>query len=263
MIVRLLVSVFAITFTACTNSSTESTQKRIDTIGIVKQDTSVVYALKQLRGLFAKNKDVERSSTIRNEQIQLGDTTIRLNIKVEYNGQKDGKNIYAANFITTLAMPAGENTEIDNGIIGIGSSEHEAYETCVQDWLNVLGNPLVGLLQNNNDFTIDHLKVYAGLMGVRGQIPANTWLKGDEAMSQKIFEKIGKTVKANTKQIVPVDIKLLVEKGTVINGECRIGNMVSLELLKKLKELPWPKATEKFIFSQFYLVEKEGGNVEK
>lgn len=258
MINRFLVFLIVLVFVGCANTSTDSKQRNVEMAGVEQQDTSVVYALQKLYFRLKEGSVAERTVSLKEDQIQLGDTIIRLKIKVEYQGQKDRKYIFAANFMTSLVIPTGENTEIDNGVIGIGSDPQQAYKNCVQDWMNVFGNPLANLVNKKNAFSIDNMNVYAGLMGIRGSMPGNTWLKGDELMSRRIFGGIGQLVKSNKDKIVPVDIKLLVEKGKVVSGDCRLGNIVSFELLKKMKALPWPAAPQKFIFSQFYLVEKKG-----
>lgn len=256
MIYRLPIFLIVLVFVGCTTTSTDSKQGKVEMASVVQQDTSVVYALHQLYDGLKEEGVAEGNISLKKDQIQLGDTIVRLKIKVEYQGRKEAQNIYAANYMTTLVMPTGQNIEIDNGVIGMGPAPQNAFRNCVNDWMNVLGTPLINLLQKKNGFNIDNMHVYAGLMGIRGPMPANTWLKGDEVMSRKIFGGIGQLVKSNRNRIVPVDIKLLVEKGKVVSGECRLGNIVSFELLKKMKALPWPAGSQKFIFSQFYLVEK-------
>lgn len=250
------VALYIVVMIGCADETTTKKGSAHNSLPAALQDTTVLHALQQFQTKLVENGRANATINLKNEQIQVGDTTIHLKIKVEYQGQKDGRNIFAANFMTSLVTPTGENTEIDNGVIGIGSDHQAAYRNCVQNWMNVFGNSLVNMLQNKNGFTINNTKVYAGLMGIRGQLPANTWLNGDERMARKIFAELGQLVKSNKSRVVPVDIKLLIEKGTVNSGECRVGNIVSFELLKKLKGLPWPKGSEKFIFSQFYLVEK-------
>ena len=252
------VALYILVMIGCADETTTKKGSAHNSLPAALQDTTVLYALQQFQTKLVENGRINAAINLKNEQIQVGDTTIRLKIKVEYQGQKDGQNIFAANFMTSLVIPTGENTEIDNGVIGIGSDPQQAYKNCVQDWMNVFGNPLANLVNKKNAFSIDNMNVYAGLMGIRGSMPGNTWLKGDELMSRRIFGGIGQLVKSNKDKIVPVDIKLLVEKGKVVSGDCRLGNIVSFELLKKMKALPWPAAPQKFIFSQFYLVEKKG-----
>ena len=254
MTYRLSNFLIVLIFIGCTNKPTGSEQSKLDTESIVQQDTLVKYALQKLSLRLQQGQGAGTSASFKNDQILFGDTIIKLKIKVEYGGQKDGQNIFAANYITTIVEPTGQNTEIENGVIGIGENRAEAFNNCVVDWMNVLGTPLINLLQQSNNLIIDDLKVYAGQMGIRGQVPPGTWLTGDHLMSEKILKGIGQLVKSNKNKIVPVDIKVLVQSGKVVSGECRLGNIVSLELLKKMKALPWPVAKEKFIFSQFYLV---------
>lgn len=243
---------------ACDSTSTDSQQRKVKAVNVVQQDTSVVFALNQLYVRLKKEGYAKKTVSLKKDQIQIGDTIIRLKIKVEYQGKKEAQEIYAANYITILLMPSGKSIEVDNGVIGMGPTPQDAFKNCVQDWMNILGTPLINLLQKKNRFNILNMHVYAGAMGIHGQMPGETWLKGDQVMSRKILSGVGQLVKSNNDNIVPVDIKLLVEKGKVVSGECRLGNIVSFELLKKMKDLPWPKKGDKFIFSQFYLVEKKG-----
>ena len=254
MTYRLPIFFIVLIFIGCTTTSTDSKQRKVEVGSVVQQDTSVVYALHRLYNSFKDGGVAGGTISLKKDLIQLGDTIIRLKIKVEYQGRKEAQNIYAANYMTTLVMSTGQNIEIDNGVIGIGSTPQDAFKNCVQDWMNVLGTPLINLLQKKNGFNLDNMNVYAGAMAIRGSMPANTWLKGDQAMSRRICSGIAQLVKSNKDKIVPVDIKVLVEKGKVVSGECRLGNIVSFELLKKMKALPWPASAQKFIFSQFYLV---------
>lgn len=48
----------------------------------------------------------------------------------------------------------------------------------------------------------------------------------------------------------------MIGKSGVIDGECRIDNEVSQNLLNDLKKLDWPPSDEGFLFKQFYLIEK-------
>lgn len=258
MTYRLPIFLIVLIFVGCTTTSTDSKQRKDEMASVIQQDTSVAYALQKLYYRLKEGGVAEGTVSLKKDQIQLGDTIIRLKIKVEYQGKKEAQDIYAANYMTTIVLPTGQNVEIDNGVIGMGPAPQDAFKNCVQDWMNVLGVPLVNLMHKENGFNIDNLNVYAGLMGIRGSMPGNTWLKGDEVMLRRIFSGIGQLVKSNKDKIVPVDIKLLVEKGKVVSGDCRLGNIVSFELLKKMKALPWPAGSQKFIFSQFYLVEKKG-----
>ena len=77
---------------------------------------------------------------------------------------------------------------------------------------------------------------------------------------KKIIDGIKTLLPAgHLQRIIPVDIKLLVKKDGIADGECRIDNQISFELLKLLKAMNWPKAEDQFIFSQFYLVEVPAG----
>ena len=75
-------------------------------------------------------------------------------------------------------------------------------------------------------------------------------------MTRKIIGQLQEQIKNETTDIIPIDIKLMIGKNGVSDGECRIDNIVSSQLFENLKNLNWPSPNERFIFKQFYLIKK-------
>jgi hypothetical protein len=251
---------FVTTFTClmiivgCTQSTPKNKKDRIKTPLTNNADTTIGFALQQLYARIQANGNSETSLDIRNNEITLHDTLIRLKTKVEFNGQKQGKWVYATNFKTEYN--AGRQQELTMGAIGMGTTSREAFEVCIKEWMAIFGEPFANMLGQKNALAIAGYKVYPGLMGIRGAVPPNTWLKGDRAMTQKIITQIRPLLLTNKNALIPVDIKVLLGPAGIEDGECRIDNFVSYELLKALQKLPWPVTNDKLIFSQFYLVQK-------
>lgn len=219
----------------------------------IPKDTLLQGALQQLYNEIKNGGSRMVKFNQRENQIIMGDSVIRLKVKVEFAGQKEDKWVYAANFTTMLQ--ANKELELNASAIGIGVTKQEAFNICIKEWMNNFGIPLSNLLNNHEPVVVGSLKVYPGNMGVRGELPSNTWLKGDKEMNNKIVSSISQVIKTNKNAIIPVDIKLLITAKGVSDGECRLGNFVSFELLKSLKKLNWPSTANKIIFSQYYLVE--------
>lgn len=234
----------------CANSTTKKNENELGKSHVMTGDSTENLAL---RHLFDKLDKLSKVS-FKGDQILIGDTSIRLKINVEFDGLKEGKWIYAAN-ISTFYKTSKE-TQINVGSIGIGSNKNEARDVCIQEWFAVFGIPFTSMLNDNNSISEANLKVFSGLMGIRGNLPENTWLKGDNEMTKRIISQIQEQIKNETADIIPIDIKLMIGKNGVSDGECRINNNVSGQLLENLKKLNWPSSDEGFMFKQFYLVKK-------
>lgn len=235
---------------SCSNST--STAKENET-GKSQATTSDSIEKVALAHLFDKIGKLPKAS-LKDNQILIGDTSIHLKVNVEFDGQKEGKWIYAANISTFFN--ASEETQINVGSIGIGSNKEEAITVCIQEWLAVFGIPFTNMLNGENSISISNMKVFSGLMGIRGNLPGNTWLKGNDEMTEKIISQIQEQIKNEDDDIIPIDIKLMIGKNGISDGECRIQNKVSGQLLEHLKQLNWPSSDEGFIFKQFYLVKR-------
>ncbi|MGH1384689.1 DUF6348 family protein [Kordia sp.] len=198
---------------------------------------------------------IKNSKAIKNgNKIILGDKSIEINVNVEFDGKKEGKWIYASNFSTIVKT--SKTTEFNIGSIGIGNSREEAVNVSIQEWIAVFGIPLSDMLNNKNGYKISETIVFSGLMGIRGNLPKNTWLNGDSEMTAKIISHISQLIKSAKDEIVSVDIKLIIGNNGVLDGECKLGNKVSIELLNQLKTIEWPASGEGYLFKQFYIIKK-------
>lgn len=198
---------------------------------------------------------IDTSKIIKNgNKILLEDTSVEVNFNVEFDGQKEGKWIYATNFLTTIKT--SKKTKLNVGSIGIGNSKEEAVNVSIQEWFAVFGLPLSDMLNNKKGYEISEMLVFSGLMGIRGHLPENTWINGDNEMTAKIISNCSELIKSVNDELVSVDIKLMIGNDGVLEGECRLGNKVSIALLNKLKAIDWPASDAGYLFKQFYIVKK-------
>ena len=208
-----------------------------------------------LKYLFDKLDKLPNAS-LKNDEILIGDTSIRINIEGEFEEFKDNNWLYGANITTTYKTDKAQ--KIDAGTIGIGSTKDEAVKVFLEEWFGTFGIPFTNMLNGKNGVIVTNLKVFPGLMGIRGNLPKNTWLMGDDEMVKKIISQIQDQIRIKTGELLPVDIKLMIGMKGLVNGECRIDNQVSKELLDELKKLNWPSTEVPFMFKQYYLIEKIG-----
>ena len=115
------------------------------------------------------------------------------------------------------------------------------------------------MLKDSSSIVLSDKKVFPGLMGIRGDLPGSTWLRGDDNMTKKIISKIGNRIHPKTDEITSININVMVNNKGTIDGECRLNNQDSEALLSDLKQLDWPPSEKGFLFKQFYLV-KEAEN---
>ncbi len=234
----------------CSNPTSAIKNNETEKTKVATSDSSEKLALHYL---FDKIKKVP-NARLEENKIKIGDTSIQVKINVEFEGQKEGKWIYAANIFTFYK--ANKEELINVGSIGIGSTKEEALNVCIQEWVAIFGIPFTNMLNDKESIKVSNLKVFPGLMGTRGNPPAKTWLKGYDEMTNKMISKIQQEIKSKPGNLVSVDIKLMIGKSGVTDGECRIDNEVSQNLLNDLKQLDWPPSDEEFILKQFYLIRK-------
>lgn len=235
---------------SCTNST--STAKDNETVysQVATSDSMEKVALQHLFDKISKLPKV----SFKDNEILIGDSSIRLKINAEFDGQKEGKWIYVANIATFFK--ADKEVLINVGSIGIDSNKDEAKNVSIQEWFAVFGIPFTNMLNDEKSISVSNMKVFSGLMGIRGNLPENTWLKGDEEMTKKIISQILPQIKNKAGDIIPIDIKLMIGINGITDGECRVDNQISIPLLNDLKQLNWPSSEEGFMFKQFYLVKK-------
>jgi len=246
--IRIIISILSLSLIySCTNGTSPKNHNEITQSEGSKTDSTEKVALRHLFNKINKLPNTSFEDTL----IRIGNNAIRVKIDIEADGKENDRWIFAAN-ITTLYKSTKE-THINVGSIGIGSSREEAIDVCIQEWFGAFGISFTNMLNDSESVHVSNLKVFPGLMGIRGNLPENAWFKGD--LTYKIIPQIQIPIKNKSDGIVPIDIKLLIGKTGVIDGECRINNQVSTQLLNDLKQLNWPSSDEGYMFKQFYLIE--------
>jgi|JI8StandDraft_1071087.scaffolds.fasta_scaffold18542_2 hypothetical protein len=240
----------------CNNSSSKKNETDSDNVEIKTTDSLAKVALRHLYDELHALPNV----SMNDNAIIIGNNSIRLDIRTEFDGKKDDKWIYAANF--TTVYKAETETECRAGSIGIGSTQAEAINVCLEEWFAAVGIPLTNVMKGDNSIPLANCFAYPGLMGIRGELPENTWVNGDYQMAFTILNHIQDEITPPTGGIIPIEIKLNIGATGVLDGECRIHNKVSPQILEKLKLLPWPTSYKGYLFKQFYFVKSKGKSIE-
>lgn len=206
-------------------------------------------ALQKLYTEIAKNN---KNSELKNEEIIVGNKKIKVLVTTEFDGQNQGKYVFAAKFDTEISDSNKESFSI--GSIGIGEDRKDAVETSIDEWIGIFGGAFSNMLANTNGIKSEKLEIYSGLMGIRGEKPAKSWIDGSPAMNKKIISAISPIIKKSGKNLNAINLLLTISEKGEIKGECKLNNEVSQELFDEVKKLNWDKGSSIYMFKQFYLV---------
>ena len=254
MIRNVFAAVFFLCGCACNTPVASTGPKETGAIA----DTSAVSLENQsLRLLFDKltldPKSKGKVALLDNIIVYAGDT-IRIKVTPEHDNEIKGQWGYGAAFSTTYA--GRQKSELNIGSIGVAATRQEAITTAMEEWYAIFGIPFINLLKDSSPITMAGLKIYPGLMGIRGNLPDHTWLDGGDEMNKKVTKQVALVIAGAVGPIVSVDIKIMLGRGGFSVGECRLNNEVSSQLLDELKKLDWPASEEGCMFKQFYLARK-------
>ncbi len=200
---------------------------------------------------------LQKGATLKDNEIRTADgSSVRLKLAVTFDGARQGQWIYAAGLTTTYTAKTAATFTIE--VIGVGKDRQEAADVCIQEWLASFGLPFADMLNDHNALNIGNLKVYPGLMGIRGNMPEGYFTGPDEQLNRSIIAALQPLINATPRNVATVDIKLLIGEDGITDGECRIDNTILPQGLQALKQLKWPPSKEQFIFKQVFLIRKPG-----
>lgn len=196
---------------------------------------------------------------LKEDEIVVGKSKIKVSTTVEFDGIKQGKWIFAARYDTKLVDTS--ETTFTVGSIGIGSDKNDAEETSIDEWIALFGTAFSEMLTKPKGTAINDFNFYSGLMGIRGEKPSQSWIDGSSEMNKKIINALLPIIRKSSKEMNSLNLMLSVNPNGEIAGECRFNNEISQEVLTELKKLNWEKSQTGYVFKQFYLLKKSQAKV--
>gem|GEM_PF-5606939 len=187
-----------------------------------------------------------------NDTIKIDGRTIGLKIEPDFDDEKDGRYLYSAKITTTCSIFKQSST-LEYQSVGIGANREEAVTTCMREWFGAFAVALIRVVLGTANFTINGKRFYSGLMGVRGNVPPNTWVDGTDRMAAQVVASVFPVIGLSQGVLTPLDVKLVVEKEE-IKVNCLIGSIVSKAAADRLQTLPWPEVEQPFMFKQYYIM---------
>ncbi|MDB5282316.1 MAG: hypothetical protein JWO06_1391, partial [Bacteroidota bacterium] len=153
---------------------------------VIQNEEVVKSALKHLyENILSKGHGTK--VVLNQNEIVFGDTIVRLNVNVEFDGMRDNQWIYAANFVTTYKANFEESVAI--GSIGIGNTKDEAIQASVEEWYAMFGIPFSDLLRGTSNSATSDVKIFPSMMATRGVV-SPAWVKEAGGMNDKITPRI-------------------------------------------------------------------------
>lgn len=196
-------------------------------------------------------KDVE----LKADEIRIGKSKVKVSAALEFDAAHEGKWVFAVRFDTKLTD--AKETIFTVGSVGIGTDRKDAVETSIDEWVGIFGAALARMLAKPDaGIVLDNFVVFPGLMGIRGEKPAASWIDGSPEMNKKIINAALPVIKKSRHEISSINLIITVDKTGGVNGECRINNEVSGELLDEIKKLDWKTGAKGYMFKQLYLIAK-------
>ncbi|WP_222167201.1 DUF6348 family protein [Edaphocola aurantiacus] len=234
-------------FMACANATPQVVVTRVDQPAAPVNDTLNKAALSVVLDAIEKLPNIKADG----DKIYIDNRNITIQATVEQDVAHEGNWFLAANFVTSY-----DNLKLSFGSVGIGNNRMEAMQVCLEEWYGAFGVSFINMIKDSSYVRLDDKKVFAGLMGIRGELPDGSWLNGSDATTLKIMNNLQSFISASSSHITSVDLKLLINNGVLEDGECRIDNKHSPEVLNALKKMKWPVSASPFMFKQFYLIKK-------
>lgn len=196
-------------------------------------------------------KDVE----LKAGEIRIGKAKIKVSATIEFDGKHEDSWIFAVAYETKLI--GAKETVFNVGSVGIGTDAKDAEAISIDEWIGVFGTALAKMLAKpETGIELDNFTVFPGLMGIRGEKPAESWLDGSAKMNIKIINAALPVIKKSREEINLINLVITVDKTGSIDGECRINNRISQELLGEIKKLDWKTGAKGYMFKQLYLIAK-------
>lgn len=210
---------------------------------------------KALTKLYAEIAKENQNAEIKNDEILVGESKIKVSVVPEQELKRDGKFIFAAKF--DIKLSDNKDTLFTVGSVGIGNDQSDAYETVLDEWIGLFGTSFAQLFANSKTrISVGNFTVFPGLMGIRGEKPANNWIDGSAEMNKKIINSLLSIIRKSNKEVTSVNLLLTADESGIISGECRVNNEISQAIMDELKKLDWKTDSSSYMFKQYYLIKK-------
>ena len=190
--------------------------------------------------------------SVNGRELEVGAHRVRVTPVAEHALRAgDGTFFSAAHF--EISVDGVGHPQLTSGSVGQGKSRDEATSRAVEDWLAEIGLPLLrSVADTASDLMHEGSRVYAGGISVRGTVPQDL-VDGQVITSQKILKAISGALPRVDGKLHAVQIMVAVgPRGQITSADCKVDAKVML--VDSLRQLPWPKGTEEYIYKRYYIL---------
>jgi hypothetical protein len=209
-----------------------------------------------LEKLGAHQSKTDGLYAISNGLLRVGSHSVDLIPVIESEGSKQGKSIVAMRI--EVVVDGSQRPEATFGAIGIADTRQEAIAIGLGEWYLGFALPLFQAVgEKKPSLVIGGYDIFAGTLGLRGGT-AQGWVDSSDAMNRKVLDAVLPTV--SPRDVITLDLKVVVPPAGRPQGECRINGVVSTEIASRLIVLDWPRSGDVYIFKQAFVITRRKPN---
>jgi predicted NAD-dependent protein-ADP-ribosyltransferase YbiA (DUF1768 family) len=209
-----------------------------------------------LKFLFANLHRIEEASNglyaLDNDKVVVGSHRLQLRPIIDRQAELPGRGVIALHVEVRLdgrALP-----EAAVAATAVGESAADAASVALGEWHVGFGLPLFRALKGSQsaDFTLGSFSGYAGLLGLSGDAPGQSWIDGSAAMHARILKVLEVTLP--TSDLAFLDLKISIRPDEPPTIQCGVNGEFSPEAASALAKLDWPRLGDGYIVRQCYVL---------
>jgi hypothetical protein len=185
--------------------------------------------------------------------------TVEVRPKIEQMEKAGHKTLIGVAFDVAID---GRSGELVFGTVGIGVGREAAMEIAVREWYGCAGQAIgAALAATPTALRLGPSSVHPGLTLARGEAPAGSL--GTDEMHRSLLALVEPVLD----EVLPpmtrtgfhsISLMVVVTRGEVTGGECRIDGAVNADVYRRVCRYPWP-AGETYMVKQFYVLRTRTG----
>jgi hypothetical protein len=266
----------ALALPSCSTSRARTTEGGIDAAAITAADYAdgAWLAARAAASLARIFRAVGLAANEEGPVVVAASRRIGVAARVSNRGRREDEHFLAADF--DISIDGRRIPTFGAGTVGLGDTRDDARKTAAAEWAIQYGAPIgfalaARLGADSPPQKADPLRPFYAKVEIGGQTlfhgPPALRGKVDLAstMSDEFVSRVVAVVVPVLRQTAPIaehrsaNVQVVVQDSTVASGECRVDGVVSPVLLQVVSKLPWPKATQSYMFKMFFVGAATGG----
>jgi hypothetical protein len=191
----------------------------------------------------------------------------RLGLSIAFEGfVPQGQHVLAPVDIQ-IHLDGDDGDRFRVGTLGVGTDQPSALRDAIVEWHMLAAAPLLAALGapvENRRGPVQPQQLagwdlFAGRVGIRGQVPAD--LRPGSAFYRALLERLRQVV-SNWPTADRFTLRSIFVMATCQPGGCEvqaaIDGLLDEPLVQQLSELPWPPASQTYLYKQLFVLRQDG-----